>query len=132
MKLTTRTKYGLKMCFLIAVADGTVPLSALSKQTGHSEKYLEQLLILLKKGGILASDRGALGGYRLARPAADISIKEILDALDDGFDLSECAEGVCRDAYCPNKRIFARLSDNINSTLSSVSLQDMVDDYRCV
>ena len=132
MKLTTRTKYGLKMCFLIAVADGTVPLSALKKQTGHSEKYLEQLLIMLKKGGVLEADRGVNGGYRLSRPAEQISVKDILDALDDGFDMSDCAEGVCKDAYCPNKRIFARLSDNINNTLSSVSLRDMVNEYRCV
>lgn len=130
MKLSTRTKYGLKLCFLLGISSGE-PLSVLAERTGHSKKYLEQLLIKLKKSGILEAERGVNGGYRLARPAKDITINEILIALDDGFDIRECAE-TCTDAYCPNKRIFQVLNDNINSTLGGISLQDMIDDYRCV
>lgn len=128
MKLTTRTKYGLKMCFLIAQSGEPVPLSSLQKQTQHSEKYLEQLLALLKKGGVLKAERGVNGGYRLARPAAAITMKEILDALGDGLDLSDCTDGVCKDTNCPNKQFFARLSDSVNKMLSSFSLQDMVNE----
>ena len=133
MKLSTRARYGLRITFLIALSqDKPVSLSSLVRQTDLSEKYLEQLLGMLRKAGIIESVRGVQGGYYLSRTPEEITIKEILEALNDSFDISDCAGGNCKDAYCPNKRIFARLSDNINSTLSSVSLQDMVDDYRCV
>lgn len=130
MKLSTRARYGLKVCFLLGVG-GSQPLSQLAKRTGHSGKYLEQLLSMLKKGGLVASERGAMGGYALTRPPSEISIGEILDALGDGFDMDACND-TCQDAYCPNKRIFSKLSDTINTTLSSISLQDMIDDYKCV
>lgn len=130
MKLSTRARYGLKVCFLLGVGGGQ-SLSQLSKRTGHSGKYLEQLLAMLKKGGIVVSERGVLGGYNLSRNAADINIAQILDALGDGFDMDACNDA-CTDEYCPNKRIFARLNDTIHATLSSITLADMIDDYRCV
>lgn len=116
------------MCYLIALSDESIPLSALQKQTHHSEKYLEQLLALLKKGGVLLADRGVNGGYRLARPASAITMKEILEALGDSLDMSDCLDGVCKDERCPNKRFFTRLADSVNELLSSFSLQDMVNE----
>ena len=130
MKLSTRARYGLKVCFLLGVG-GSQSLPQLSKRTGHSGKYLEQLLSMLKKGGVIQAERGANGGYSLSRDPSQINIAEILDALGDGFDMDACNDA-CQDAYCPNKRIFLTLSDTINRTLSAITLKDMIDDYRCV
>ena len=132
MKLSTRARYGLRITFLIGVANDTIPLSALVKQTDLSEKYLEQLLGMLRKGGVIESVRGAGGGYYLKRATSEITIKEILLALDDDFAIDECINGKCTDEYCPNKIIFKRLYDGISGLLSSTTLEDMINDYRCV
>ena len=57
---------------------------------------------------------------------------EILVALDDAFDITDCVSGKCHDNYCPNKIIFKRLYDGIDGLLSSTTLADMINDYRCV
>ena len=133
MKLSTRARYGLRLAFIIGIAgEKTVSLSTLVKQTDLSEKYLEQLLIMLRKGNVVTSVRGTNGGYNLSRPASEITIKEILVSLNDAFDITDCADGKCKDAYCPNKIIFKRLYDGIDGLLSGTTLEDMIKDYRCV
>ena len=132
MKLSTRARYGLRLCFLIGVAGEKTSLPTLVKQTDLSEKYLEQLLAMLRKGGVVESVRGAGGGYYLSKSADQTTIKEILVALDDGFEMTDCISGKCQDEYCPNKIIFRRLYDGIDSILSQTTLADMINDYRCV
>lgn len=130
MKFSTRANYGLRLCFLIGLAEETIPLSTLVKQTGLSQKYLEQLLSMLKKGGVVESTRGASGGYVLARAAEEITIKDILIAVDDHIEV-ECVDGECSDEYCPNRRIFTKLYSEMDKLLSSLTLKDMIDDYKC-
>ena len=132
MKLSTRARYGLRICFLIGVAGEKTSLPTLVKQTDLSEKYLEQLLAMLRKGGVVESVRGAGGGYYLSKSAEETTLKEILVALDDGFEMTDCISGKCQDEYCPNKIIFRRLYDGIDSILTSTTLADMINDYRCV
>lgn len=104
MKLSTRARYGLRISFLIGLTtDKPVSLSTLVKQTDLSEKYLEQLLIMLRKGGIVESVRGANGGYYLSRPPEEVSIKQILEALDDTFDITDCAGGRARTNTAPTR-----------------------------
>ena len=132
MKFSTRARYGLRICFLIAVnSDDCISLATLAAQTSLSEKYLEQIMSKLKAGGIVKSVRGASGGYYLSRSAKDISVNEILRALEDSFEISDCAVDGCADEYCPNKKIFKRLYDGMNSMLDNFSLEDMISDYKC-
>lgn len=130
MRFSTRANYGLRLCFLIGIAEDTISLSALTKQTGLSQKYLEQLLSMLKKGGIVDSTRGVSGGYVLSRPASEISLGEIFKAVNDHIKV-DCVSGECGDEYCPNRRIFIRLYDEIDKLFSSLTLKDMIDDYKC-
>lgn len=132
MKLSTRAKYGLRLCFLMGVAGDTVPLSQLTKQTNLSEKYLESILAKLKKGKVVGTVRGFSGGYYLLKPAEQITINDILIALDDSFEFSDCVTGLCKDEYCPNKRIFKRIYDDVNVLLSRTTLKDMIDDFSCL
>lgn len=134
MKFSTRARYGLRLCFLLAVnGDGQpVPLSVLVKQSNLSEKYSEQLLAKLKKAGIVGSVRGKIGGYSLKRAPKDISVRAVLEALDDGFSISDCAgEDTCDDFYCPNRSLFRRLYSDINGLLERFTLQDMADEQNC-
>ncbi len=130
MKFSTRANYGLRLCFLIGIAEDTISLSSLTKQTGLSQKYLEQLLSMLKKGGIVDSTRGVSGGYVLSRPASEITLGEIFKAVNDHIEV-DCIGGECGDEYCPNRRIFTRLYDEIDKLFSSLTLKDMIDDYKC-
>lgn len=130
MKLSTRARYGLRICFLLGVANDTVALSRLSEQSGLSLKYLEQLMLKLRKAEIVQSSRGLNGGYCLRGEPKQITVAKILEALEDNFEY-DCYT-TCNDDYCPNKRIFKRLADSINGVLEKTSLQDMIDDYKCV
>lgn len=133
MRLSTRAKYGLRLCFLIAVSnEEIVSLTTLVKQTNLSEKYLEQILAKLKKNSIVVSKRGSSGGYSLARNKSEISINDILIALDDDFEFTDCVSGKCKDAYCPNKKIFSRIYEGVNEILNQTTLQDMIQDYSCL
>lgn len=131
MRFSTRARYGLRVCFMLASQSDVTSLSALVKNTSLSEKYLEQLLGKLRTFGVVKSVRGANGGYQLSKSAKDITINEILKALDDDFALTDCADGTgCNDVSCPNKRIFKRIHNGINEILDNISLQDMIDDLK--
>ena len=133
MKLSTRAKYGLRIVFLLGVeTEKKVSLTTLVKQTDLSEKYLEQILGMLRRGGIVDSARGASGGYSLSRAPEEITIKQTLSALDDAFEIADCINGKCPDEYCPNKLIFRRLYDRIDGILANTTIADMIKDYRCI
>ena len=133
MKLSTRARYGLRITFLLGVeTDKKVSLSTLVKQTDLIEKYLEQILGMLRRGGIVESARGSTGGYSLSRSPEEITIKQTLEALDDAFEIADCVSGKCPDEYCPNKLIFKRLYDGIDGILANTTIADMIKDYRCI
>lgn len=130
MKLSTRATYGLRLCFMLAIARSPLSASQLVRRTDIGIKYLEQLMSMLKHGDIVVAYRGKTGGYVLAREPQDITVGDILTALDDGFDAPVCISGNCDDVYCPNRNVLGKLNDGINNVLKSVTLADMVNDYR--
>ena len=84
MKLSTKGRYGLRAMIDLAEHSGKEPaaISSIAERQGISEGYLEQLAALLKKAGLIKSIRGAGGGYILARDMEDISVGDILRALE--------------------------------------------------
>ena len=83
MRLSTRATYGMRLCFMLALSKTPLSASQLVKQTDVSLKYVEQLLRLLRTGNIVESYRGKQGGYVLAREPHNITVRDMLDALDD-------------------------------------------------
>jgi len=132
VKFSTRATYGLRLCFLIACSDGLVSLSTLTERTDISKKYSENLLGMLRKGGIISTERGKDGGYKLSRPASEITLKEILEALDDAVEIADCAKGKCSDQYCPNKNVFLSIYLAVDKLTQEMTLQKMIDQYKCV
>ncbi len=130
MKLSTRGKYALyAMVYLAQKADeGPQPLREIA-QLGLPEQYLEQLLGNLRKAGLVTTVRGAQGGYQLARPADEISVGHIIDAMEGPLNLSECAtEGVCpRGDGCPTRKVWEYLTTSINELLYSITLKSMLE-----
>lgn len=94
MKLSTRAKYGLKALIDLGLYSEkeAVSLQSIAGRQNISVSYLEQLMALLKKAGLVKSVRGAAGGYFLGRPAEEISVGDILRVLEGGLRLQHVRE----------------------------------------
>ena len=129
MKLSTKGRYGLRaMVELSADQDeGPLSLAAIAQRQDVSEAYLEQLAELV------TTVRGKTGGYLLARPASEISVKEILTALEGSTVIADCVgteKSVCEKACrCAARPLFLTLQNRIDDVLKSTTLQDLTDDY---
>ena len=112
MKLSTKGRYGLRALIDLALYSETEPVSinTIAERQGLSERYLEQLMALLKKNGIVKSIRGASGGYSLAKPASEISVGDILRALEGNLEPVDCGglnpeEGCSASGTCVTKYV---------------------------
>ena len=114
-------------------AEGPVPLRAISKRQDITEKYLWHLINPLKSAGLIESTRGAKGGYILAKPLAEISIKEIVRSLEGSLTLVECVEkpGTClKSQSCVARDLWAEVAEKISQTLEAVTLRDIVERHK--
>jgi len=114
-------------------AEGPVPLRAISKRQDITEKYLWHLINPLKSAGLIESTRGAHGGYVLAKPLSDISIKEIVRALEGPLSLVKCVEkpASCKKAQsCVARDVWKEVADKISDTLDSITLKDIVENHH--
>ena len=133
LKLSTKGRYGLRALIDLAQYSGETPVSitSISDRQNISERYLEQLMSMLKKGGLVKSLRGAGGGYVLARDASDISVGDILRALEGSLDPVECSglnpEEGCQIAdSCVTKYVW----QSINRTVDEIMLDQLVQESR--
>lgn len=135
MKLSTRGRYGIRAMFDLALnaREGTQSIKAIAEREGIPEAYLEQLIAALKREGLVTSTRGAQGGYALAKPPEDISVGDVLRALEGDIDLAECLAGdqACDKAgVCPSRIVWRKLRDGMKAIVDGISLQDMIEDHR--
>ena len=103
MKLSTRVRYGVRAMIELAKqpSDRPIPLRELAQNQQISPKYLEQMAASLKIAGLIESVRGAEGGYRLARPAREITVWDIYNVLDVSVEPIECLSTHCkREPVC--------------------------------
>lgn len=134
MKLSTRGRYGLKAMFQLALhyGDGPIPLNQIAEKQGLSENYLEQLFSTLKKEGLLNSVRGAQGGYMLSRKPEEITVGNILRALEGNMAPADCVmddnSDCSRDDSCVTRLVWIKIKDSIDEVIDSITLQDMVED----
>ena len=130
MKLSSKSRYGLKACFILAQEE-LASVSKLAEAVRTTEKYMEQILILLKKDGIVGTRRGTTGGYYLLLPPEKISVGRVLRAFSDGPEMLECRNADCSNAgTCPTKTVWHRLYSSINDCLEGISLADMLEDFK--
>lgn len=140
MKLSTKGRYGLRAVLDLAVhmEDEAVALSQIAERQGISMNYLEQLIAKLKKAGIVTSIRGAQGGYKLGKPAEELSVGDILRALEGDLSPVDCSEvisgdGICSNAdLCVTKYVWKRISDSINHAVDGIMLSELVAESRKV
>jgi len=135
MKLSTRGRYGVRLMLDLALhyGEGPILLKDIAGRQGISEKYLWQLINPLKTVGLIGSTRGAHGGYVLARPPEEISLKEIVRVLEGSLCLVDCVENpaVCdRSQTCTSRDIWSEASNQISQILESMTLDKMVVKQR--
>jgi Rrf2 family transcriptional regulator, iron-sulfur cluster assembly transcription factor len=117
---------------VLADVDAAVPLSAVADRQHISLAYLEQLFAKLRRAGLVESARGRTGGYRLARAASEITVAEIMQAVEEGVRMTRC-DGDDHGLPClPGKRclthgLWDALGAHINQFLAGVTLQQVVD-----
>lgn len=137
MKLSTKGRYGLRALIDLALYSETEPVSinTIAERQGLSERYLEQLMALLKKNGIVKSIRGASGGYSLAKPASEISVGDILRALEGNLEPVDCGglnpeEGCSASGTCVTKYVWQRINESITNTVDEIMLDQILAESR--
>src|SRR5436309_8033981 len=126
MMFSTKAEYGIRVLVELASRDGEspVPLAEIAEANGLPLAYLEHLVARLRKAGLVESRRGARGGYLLARPAGEITMAEVVEALEGSIAPIECisagADGhvTCTreadlDHICPTKLLWTRVQGSV-------------------
>ena len=137
MKLSTRSRYGTRMMLDLAryYDEGPVQIGAIAQHVDVSVKYLEQLIIPLKKAGYVKSVRGPKGGHMLSKAPNEITLGEIVDVLEGGIDLSECIENprVCdRSKDCLTRGVWEEATRAMHDKLNSITLSEMIESEKTV
>ncbi len=129
MKLSSKTHYGLMACHILGknYPDKTVSATALENQISVSGKYLEKIMRMLSKRGIVTASRGASGGYYLAKAPNQITIGEIVRALEDDMEIIECVSQGGKCKCCPSSGVWKKLYAGINQLLDSMNLEQMIN-----
>jgi len=135
MKLSTRSRYGTRLMLDLAsrYEEGPVQIGEIAKREDISVKYLEQLIIPLKKSGFVKSLRGPKGGHMLARDPRDITMGEVVRALEGGIDLTVCVEKpdeCTRSSRCVARRLWEETTKVMYEKLNSVSLMELIEGDR--
>ncbi len=131
MRLSKKAQYGTRAMLELALnyQRGVVSLSHIARQQGISLKYLEQLIRPLRRAGMVEGTRGATGGYRLRRSPSQISVGEVIRALEEPMNPVECLDDtrLCHRAdQCRARGVWAYLSQSIQRTLDAITLEDIL------
>ncbi|MDR1641173.1 MAG: Rrf2 family transcriptional regulator [Clostridiales bacterium] len=131
MRLSAKARYGMSSLISMvsySCSDECVTVVSLAKKLDISKIYLEQVFSLIKRAGIVTSMKGAQGGYQLAKPAKEITVYEILSAIETSlFEKTEFSDEEMQDAITSTMKtmVFDKMDDCLRDALSRVTLADM-------
>ncbi|HRA47027.1 MAG TPA: Rrf2 family transcriptional regulator [Thermomicrobiales bacterium] len=134
MKVSTRGEYGVRAMVALAKhsADNPVSIGVISKESAVPYAYLEQLIVPLRKAGLVASKRGAHGGYVLSRAAEDIKVGEVYRAMEGPVAPMECVSENAQEQTCPlipgcqTRPVWIKVRDSIIDAIDSMTLADLI------
>jgi len=130
VRLTTKGRYAVTAMLDLAIhhGEGPITLADIAQRQGISLSYLEQLFSRLRKRQLVSSVRGPGGGYTLGRDASEISVAEVITAVDENVDTTRCGGAHnCQDNQkCLTHELWHDLSDRIHDYLSRISLDDLM------
>ncbi|EKE74936.1 Fe-S cluster assembly transcriptional regulator IscR [Gallaecimonas xiamenensis] len=130
MRLTSKGRYAVTAMLDLALhaEDGPVSLADISERQGISLSYLEQLFSRLRRQQLVSSVRGPGGGYRLGKDASEISVGQVIVAVDESVDATKCqGKADCQGgSQCLTHSLWSNLSSQISHFLDGISLADLV------
>ena len=134
MQLTTKGRYAVTAMLDLASKESTTPvtLEMISQRQNISLSYLEQLFAKLRKASLVKSIRGPGGGYLLNISPEEITLTQIIEAVDENIDLRRChgLKNCLRGKQCLSHHLWCEVSDQIRNFLSTRNLQQVIDDYN--
>lgn len=142
MKLSSRGDYATRIMLELSTVEGPAPLSVheISERTAIAPKYLEHIMTRLRTAGLVRAERGARGGYSLARPAESMTIGEVIRTMDGPIAPSPCASRTahvaCPSYRCPSEQVCAmrglwlEVRDAIAGVLDTTTLADLAERQR--
>ena len=137
MKLSTKGRYGLRAMIDLAdyAEEALQSIASIAARQSISDSYLEQLMAKLKKAGLITSIRGAQGGYVLAKDSREISVGDILRALEGDLSPVNCSgikdeNGCLGSKSCVTRNVWKRIDDSIQAAVDSIYLDELVEDNR--
>ena len=134
MQLTTKGRYAVTAMLDLASNGSARPvtLDMISQRQNISLSYLEQLFAKLRKASLVKSVRGPGGGYLLNVNAENVTLTQIIEAVDENIDLRRChgLKNCLRGKQCLSHHLWCEVSDQIRGFLSTRNLQQVIDDYN--
>ncbi len=138
MKISTKGRYALRMLIELALRkeEGFIPLKEIAKKQDISKKYLEQIVPIMNNSGLLLTNRGYQGGYKLAKDPSQITVGMILRATEGSMAPVSCLENqqeLCdRSDICMALTIWKGLEEVINEYLDGITLQNILDNNNAL
>jgi Rrf2 family iron-sulfur cluster assembly transcriptional regulator len=134
MRLTTKGRFAVTAMIDLALRqhNGPVTLAGISQRQRISLSYLEQLFGKLRRHQLVESTRGPGGGYTLGRPAKDVTVADIIFAVDEPLDATQCGgkENCLDDQRCMTHDLWSNLNAKMVEYLDSVNLADLVEQQK--
>jgi len=136
MKLSTKSRYGLRILLQIAIdnKDGKPAQGrSIAKKQDISEPYLEQIMIPLKTAGLVRTTRGCNGGYFLNKKPEEISVLNIIELFEGEFNLVECVtdpKSCNRTKTCQTINVWKKLANALKNTAEKITLESILDDQN--
>ncbi len=136
MKFSTRSRYGLNAMIVLADHNSAKPLSIkeISESQQLPEAYLEKLFAPLKKAGLVTAIRGAQGGYSLSRAPAQISVGEVVRALEGSVAPTNCLDtsrpACTHSGACRGRIIWEKVYRSVTGVLDSMTLEDILTEHN--
>lgn len=135
MKISTKGRYGLKVMIDLAIYSNgeSITLKSIAERQGISETYLEQLVPHLKKAKLIKSVRGAQGGYLLGAELNNITVGQILRALEGSMAPVGCLDNtiLCDDKnLCISRIVWEKIQDSVNNTIDTLTLKDLISEFK--
>lgn len=138
MNISTKGRYGLRAMVDIAVNSmgDYIPLKIIAERQAISENYLEQVFSVLRKSNLVKSARGSQGGYTLSKEASKITVGEVLRILEGDLNITGDNDGILgldnTIKVCINTMVWQQVNEQINKVMDSITLQDLVEKYKCL
>ena len=133
MWVSTRAQYGMRALVEIALSSEPTSLKVVSDRQLISQHYLEQIIAVLRRAGIVESTRGAYGGYRVARPLADITALEVVELMEGSLAPVPCVEEghTCdHEEHCSTKTLWNEVDTAVREVLGRTTLAHLVAEQQ--